>query len=121
MARAPVYPLFLNLADQWVLIVGGGSVAFRKARGLRECGARVAVVSPVFSERFAEIKILRIQAKYAGKHMKAAPWRLVFAATDVKRVNAQVRKDAARAGIFCSRADDPEESDFAGGAHMRLG
>jgi siroheme synthase-like protein len=121
MPRAPVYPLFLNLTGQPVLIVGGGNVGLRKAKGLVEAGARVTVVSPAFAGEFKALKVAILRAAYAGRHMKLQPWRLVFAATDVRAVNARVRRDAAAAGVLCSRADDPDESDFAGGAHMRVG
>src|SRR5438874_11292581 len=44
------YPLMLDLRDRLVVIVGGGAVAARKARGLLDAGAtRVRVISPTFT------------------------------------------------------------------------
>jgi siroheme synthase (precorrin-2 oxidase/ferrochelatase) len=122
MFKAPPYPLFLDLLQQPVLVVGGGSVGLRKARALIECAARVTVVSPVFLPAFETLAdIERIAATYAQTHMARKMWRLVFAATDVPAVNAQVQKHAQAAGILCNRADDPDEGDFASGATVRLG
>jgi precorrin-2 dehydrogenase/sirohydrochlorin ferrochelatase len=105
-----------------VLIVGGGSVALRKTKGLVESAARVTIVSPTFAEGFdAFSDIERIQAPYAATHMARKMWRLVFAATDVREVNAQVQKHAAAAGILCCRADEPDEGDFSAGAVERIG
>src|SRR5512136_2636970 len=106
-SQAPAYPLFLNLVEQPVLIVGGGTVGLRKARGLVECAARVTVVSPVFVAGFDNLPdVERIQAKYAQTHMARKMWRLVIAATDVPAVNAQVHKHAVAAGILICRADN---------------
>jgi precorrin-2 dehydrogenase / sirohydrochlorin ferrochelatase len=122
MFQAPAYPLFLNLVQQPVLIVGGGTVGLRKARGLVECAARVTVVSPVFVAGFDNLPAVeRIQATYAQTHMARKMWRLVFAATDVPAVNAQVQKHAAAAGILICRVDAPEEGDFSNGATARVG
>src|SRR6201999_3081975 len=122
MSKAPLYPVFLSLAQRPVLIVGGGQVAVRKARGLLDAGARVTVVSPAFDGDFSRLrKIRKIRSAYAVKHLRARPWSLVFAATSVGMVNARVRKDAAAARILCCRCDSPEHSDFASPAATRLG
>jgi siroheme synthase-like protein len=117
MGIAAPYPVFLDLEQRPVLIVGGGGVALRKARGLVAAWARVTVVSPEFAEGFAEIKeIDRITAPYAATHMSKRMWRLVFAATNVRAVNDVVQKHAAAHGILCCRCDEPDLGDFSGGA-----
>jgi len=122
MQDAPAYPLFLNLVQQPVLVVGGGTVGLRKSKGLVECAARVMVVSPVFVPGFDMLPdVERVQATYAQTHMARKMWRLVFAATDVPAVNAQVQKHAVAAGILCCRADEPDEGDFSSGATARVG
>src|SRR6476660_9688440 len=121
MPLAPPYPMFLDLVQRPVLVVGGGAVALRKTRGLVESAARVTVVSPQFAAGFDAIKdIERIIAPYAATHMAKKMWRLVFAATNNKDVNAQVQKHAQASGIFCCRCDDLDEGDFSSGATERL-
>ena len=39
------YPIFLDLKDRPVLVVGAGKVGLRKTRALLEAGARVTVVA----------------------------------------------------------------------------
>jgi precorrin-2 dehydrogenase/sirohydrochlorin ferrochelatase len=117
----PPYPVFLNLVQSPVLIVGGGSVGLRKAAGLAACAARVTVVSPEFAAGFEKLDVERIHASYAATHMARKPWRLVFAATDSPAVNSQVQRHAKVHGVLCSRADDPEAADFSSGAIQRLG
>lgn len=121
--RSPAfYPVFLHLTGRHVLVVGGGAVGARKAVGLLDSGARVSVVSPVFSAAFDRLKrVTFVRARYAAAHMRRKKWALVFAATDVGAVNKQVQKDAAAAGVFCCRCDQPERGDFNNGATASVG
>jgi siroheme synthase-like protein len=122
MSQTPFYPIFLDLQDQPVLVVGAGAVALRKVHGLLEARAQVTVISPEFAENFAAIgSIEPITAPYDSGMMKRKPWRLVFAATHDIATNAQVCRDAAAARIPCCRADELEHSDFTNGATARLG
>jgi siroheme synthase-like protein len=121
MAETRPYPIFLNLAGRDVLIVGGGAVAQRKLASLLESGAKVTIVSPRFSgDLGARRDFRRIRTRYAARHMKLKPWRLVFAATDSRAVNALVQKHAADARIPCCRSDswtgELASSDFSNGA-----
>lgn len=116
------YPIFLNLAQRPVLLVGAGRVALRKARGLLAAGAALTVVGP--GPRLAEFEGLPAHTyeatNYQSLIMERRPrWALVFAATDAPLVNVQVLMDARAAGILCGRCDDPESGDFAGGATLQ--
>ena len=48
------FPLFADLRDRNVLVVGGGEVAERKVRLLREASARVLVVARALTPWLAE-------------------------------------------------------------------
>jgi len=41
------FPLFADLTNEPVLVVGGGSVALRRIPRLLEAGARITLISPV--------------------------------------------------------------------------
>jgi uroporphyrin-III C-methyltransferase/precorrin-2 dehydrogenase/sirohydrochlorin ferrochelatase len=117
MTDAPLYPLFLHLRHAPVLIVGGGPVAARKAATLLESHARITLVSPdIHPDLAASKKITKHRVPYAKIYMRQKPWRLVFAATDNRAVNAQVQKDARAARILCCRCDEPERGDFTNGS-----
>ena len=119
----PVYPVFLHLAGQPVLIVGGGKVALRKARGLMESQADITVVSPVFAAELAPLpNVVLRREKYQSSHINGPDvpqWRLVFAATDDPAVNRQVAADARKRNILCCRCDASEEGDFSNGSVWR--
>ena len=46
LVMSAYYPVFLDLNGRSCVIIGGGEVAERKIKGLRECHARVTVISP---------------------------------------------------------------------------
>jgi precorrin-2 dehydrogenase/sirohydrochlorin ferrochelatase len=115
------YPLLLDLSDRPVVIVGGGRVAARKARGLLDAGAtRVRVISPAFDDALpAEVD--RITRPYEPADLDGAG--LVFAATDRPDVNAAVVRDARARGLLVNRADGDDErpGDFTTPAALHDG
>lgn len=45
-----LYPVFLNLSNKRVYVIGGGKIAARKLKGLIHSGAILTVISPTISE-----------------------------------------------------------------------
>src|SRR5688572_181659 len=100
---AHVYPLMLDVTTRPVVIVGGGTVAARKASGLIQAGAtKVKVVALSFSDEMPG-EVQRVVASYDSSQLTGAD--IVFAATDVPEINDQVVLDARRSGAWVSRAD----------------
>jgi precorrin-2 dehydrogenase/sirohydrochlorin ferrochelatase len=115
------YPLMLDVSNRLAVIVGGGGVAARKAKGLVDAGAtRVRVISPVFCESLPSA-VERVERPYASGDLEGAS--LVFAATDRPDVNEAVVRDANRLGILVNRADadDDAPGDFTTPAALRDG
>jgi siroheme synthase-like protein len=113
--------MMLDVTDRLVVIVGGGAVAARKARGLLEAGAtRVRCVSPTFDPRVPDV-VERVAEAYDARHLDGAG--LVFAATDLAAVNDAVVRDARARGVLVNRADFDEDQpgDFAVPAKLREG
>jgi uroporphyrin-III C-methyltransferase / precorrin-2 dehydrogenase / sirohydrochlorin ferrochelatase len=103
------FPLLLDLAGKPVLVVGGGDVAHRRARALAEAGAQVMVVAPTIDERIAANPGVVTHQRPFHDDDVAGTW-LVFACTDDADVNAAVDAAARRHGVWCSRADDAQQS-----------
>ncbi len=107
------YPVCLDIKQRNCLVVGGGSVGFRKALGLEKCGARVKVVSLEFSPQFNARQSRGIQLESrAYQKTDLEGMFLVFAATDNAGLNRKVMDDAKAHGVLCCLADRPEDSDF---------
>jgi precorrin-2 dehydrogenase/sirohydrochlorin ferrochelatase len=104
------YPVSLDLREAHVLLVGGGEVAFRKARGLARSGCRLTVVARDFSPPFlAWLQEHRVKMeRRAYLSGEAAAYFLVISATDDAEVNQTVFEDACRAGRLINVVDQPE-------------
>ena len=106
------FPLFLDLRDRPVLVVGGGVVAERKVALLLDSGARVCVVAPVLSAGLAAAAARGALEHRARAFLAAdlSAQRLVIAATDDAAVNREVAAAAEARGIFVNVVDDRELS-----------
>ena len=113
----------LDVTQRLVVVVGGGTVAARKVKGLLDAGAsRIRCVTTQFTDEFPRGEGLeRVVGAYEARHIEGAG--LVFAATDDPTVNSQVVRDAHRLGVLVNRADSDEEEpgDFSTPAVLRDG
>ena len=118
-----MYPIALDLRGRCAVVVGGGSVAVRKVRGLLEAGARVTVVAPRVDEELR-------QAALAGSlQLTLRPFEdadlegavLAFATTDDPGVNAAVVAAARERRVLVDDATGAARSDFASALAHRVG
>jgi len=108
---SPTFPINLCLEGRPCLVVGGGRVAFRKARSLIAAGAQVTVVSPGCCPELLQLEGLQlIDEPFDERHVAGAI--LVFAATDDAEVNRRVAHAARQAGAWVNVVDTPAECDF---------
>lgn len=103
-------PLFHNLKQRWVLVIGGGEIALRKSRLLSEAGARLKVVAPEIEDQLqalvAENNGECIQRGYHPDDLDGVV--LVIAATDDDSLNAQVSADAQARNLPVNAVDAPD-------------
>ena len=112
MAIQDIYPTALRLLGRPVLVVGGGPVAARRAKGLLDAGAEVTVVAPVASPALRELADAGLLAWEARDYRASdvdGVW-FVQTATGVAAVDAQVAADAEAQRIWCVNASDHEAS-----------
>ena len=57
MGQYPRFPLFIDLTGQKVVLVGGGTIALRRARTLLQFGAQVVVIAPTLHPRSEERRV----------------------------------------------------------------
>ena len=112
-------PVMLNVRDRRCVIVGGGSVATRRAASLLESGAHVTVVAPRVNESLAAMAVACMRRRYRSSDLEGV--FLVVVATDDPAVNAAAAADAATAGVLVNRSDDPGTGDVTISAHGRHG
>ncbi|NOX27710.1 MAG: uroporphyrinogen-III C-methyltransferase [Gammaproteobacteria bacterium] len=105
------FPLFTKLTDTPCLIVGGGTVAARKAAALARAGAVITVIAPDITKNLASLiedkTLTHVERKYQQGDV-SSDYRLVIAATDDTQVNQQVAEQAHALAISVNVIDAPE-------------
>ncbi|GAA3283358.1 uroporphyrinogen-III C-methyltransferase [Paenarthrobacter aurescens] len=112
MAIQDIYPTALRLLGRPVLVVGGGPVAERRAKGLLDAGAKVTVVAPVATENLhglAASGLLTLEQRGYRTSDLDGVW-FVQTATGAAAVDTQVAADAEAQRIWCVNASDHEAS-----------
>ena len=108
------YPIFLDLKNRPVTVIGGGRVAERKVGTLLKAGAEITVISPDFTPMLIRCgedhEIKRIQRVYREGDLQNA--ELVFSATNQPKVNIAVAAEAKSRKIWINVADRSATCDF---------
>lgn len=113
------FPIFIEMKERRVLVVGAGSVASRRVGVLERFGAAITVVAPNASEEIQKLaesrKICLIEQTY--EDVRETIWRgkpvfMALAATGRAKTDAQVKEDAARHSAWFNMASDKSQSEF---------
>ncbi|WP_061008607.1 bifunctional precorrin-2 dehydrogenase/sirohydrochlorin ferrochelatase [Vibrio sp. CUB2] len=109
------FPLFLDLVNKPVLVVGGGEVASRKVEALLKAGADITIVSPSlvdFLDKLAQEQQVHWIQRFYSSDLVTNSFIQVWATTDNPELNHQVYKDAKELGILVNVVDDKPYCDF---------
>jgi siroheme synthase-like protein len=116
-------PVFLDLRDKVVLVVGAGAVAARKLEELTAMKARLRVVAPLATpeiEARASAGELTLERREFDERDVDGAW-LVLASTDDADAQRRVAEACEKARIFCIAVDDPPNASAYGGGVLRRG
>lgn len=118
------FPMFFNLSEQNVLVVGGGEVAFRKVSLLVRTGALITVVAPEIQAEFHQMacthSATQTPAPKTQVNLQLRKFipddlnqvRLVIVATANRDLNRSIAKLAEDRAIPVNVVDDREASRF---------
>jgi siroheme synthase-like protein len=110
----PYYPIFLDIEERSVVIIGGGTVCARKAETMLKYGAKVTVVSPEFHEdieKYAAEGLIAIRRKtYEESDLDGAS--VIIASTDDQCINGRIARDARRRKIPVNVVDVTHLCEF---------
>ena len=119
------FPLFVNVENKEVLIVGGGKIGGRKAQTLREYGANVTV----YSEKVTEEAILADEnTKVVNKNVSndeteirelVKKYFLVVAATDDMELNDRISHVCMSENILVNNVSSKTEMNAMFGAVVK--
>ena len=117
------YPVFLDIRDARVLVVGGGTVAQRKIETLLDYGADIHVVSRELTDALARLiasgRVHLLAEQFDETHLDGA--FIVFSATDDAALNREVSRQARARGILINAVDQPADCTFIVPSTVRRG
>lgn len=109
-----LFPLYVDLKNKKVLIVGGGKIALGKIKALLPFEPQITVVSPEGREALCELarahKLTWNRKTYEKEDLEGA--YLVIAATSDVPVNERIYNDSILKGLLINVVDDPEKCTF---------
>jgi uroporphyrin-III C-methyltransferase/precorrin-2 dehydrogenase/sirohydrochlorin ferrochelatase len=108
------FPIFADLENADVLVVGGGEQAAQKVRLLRKTAARITVVAERVTDELRELGDLGalwiVPRPFQARDLEGQ--RLVYAATGDHKQDTAVYKEAKARGIPVNVVDVPKLSTF---------
>ena len=107
----PHFPMFVDLKNKPILVVGGGAVALRKLKKLAPYGGIPTVVAPEIHPEIITMGIEVHQRGFCADDLTPRP-ALVIAATDDEVINRKVALLCKTANIPVNVADSPEDCTF---------
>jgi precorrin-2 dehydrogenase/sirohydrochlorin ferrochelatase len=117
------YPAILLLDGRLAVVIGGGHIAERKVRTLRDAGAKVRLVADAVTPALRDLaeagELGLVERRYARGDLAGAV--VVVAATDDEEVNRSVYADATEAGIPVNVVDNTALCTFIAPSIIRRG
>ena len=114
MKNKRYFPMFVDLSDKNVVVVGGGNIATRRVKTLLQFTRNVMAVAPRMTPELVELGkagMVTIQQRPV-KQSDLAMAYMVIAATNDHKLNDEIYRVCKEEGIYVNIADDKEKCDF---------
>lgn len=110
------FPMYIDISDRKILVVGGGMTAYRKITKLAMFDAKISVVSRKFIEELRDLADVSSDIDLVEKEFEetdiTGEYALIIGATDQRDVNERISREAQRLGIPVNIVDDKELCTF---------
>ena len=109
--QKPLYfPVFVNIQDKKILVIGGGTVALRKTRTLTRFCSRITVVAPEIQQGFDTLKVSGYRRIFREEDLDGID--LAIIATNDELLNTEIAGLCEKRGILKNVASDRKLCDF---------
>lgn len=104
------FPIFINIENIKVLVIGLGNIAARRIKVLKNFGAEIFVIT---KEIKAVVENINIEIKEFEEDDIKNIYDIVIAATDNDKVNKNIIKEAKEKGIkYYNNISDKNDNNF---------
>lgn len=108
------FPIFIDLADKTIVVIGGGTIATRRIKTLLKFACKIRLVAPQISSQLQALvdngALQYMPGTYQTDYLAGA--FIVIGATNDRAVNHTVYQEATAANIPVNIIDKKEECSF---------
>ncbi|MCD7834743.1 MAG: bifunctional precorrin-2 dehydrogenase/sirohydrochlorin ferrochelatase [Lachnospiraceae bacterium] len=112
--RKKYFPIFVDLSEEKIVVVGAGTIAKRRIRALADFAGRLVVIAPEVNPELRDLEAAgRIEIwrkRFEKEDILGAA--LVIAATNDRRLNQAIYTACKEAGIPVNVCNDKTRCDF---------
>lgn len=114
MKNKRYFPMFINLSDKKIVVVGGGNIATRRIRTLLQFTRNITAIAPKSTMELQElgktgyVNLITRPVKRSDFDMAY----MVIAATNDWKLNDEIYRVCKEEGIYVNVADDKSKCDF---------
>ena len=110
----PYFPMFVDISDKKVIVVGAGTIAKRRIRTLIEFTDHLVVIAPEVNKELLDLekegRLTIMRKKYAREDIYDA--EVVIAATNDSKINNDIYCACTCLGILVNVCSDKNKCDF---------
>ena len=114
MKNKRYFPLYVDLSDKNIVVVGGGTIATRRVKALLLFTRNITVIAPKMTADLWELgKLGKIQIQ--PRPVKKSDFSMaymVLAVTNNSELNEEIYRICKEEGIYVNVADDKSKCDF---------
>jgi precorrin-2 dehydrogenase/sirohydrochlorin ferrochelatase len=103
-------PISIKLTNKKILVIGGGRIANHKISFLEQFTQNISVVALDVCDELISKGYSFNKKPYQKSDLEGA--FLVYACTNIRKLNQQIKLDAESLGILTNVVDDPSLCDF---------
>ena len=114
MRNKHYFPMFVNLENKNIVVVGGGNIATRRVKTLLKFTGNITVIAPQMTIELQELgktgQIITVFRPVKRTDFKQA--YMVIAATSEWKINDEIYRICKQEGIYVNVVSDKEKCDF---------
>lgn len=114
MRNKHYFPMFVNLENKNIVVVGGGNIATRRVKTLLKFTRNITVIAPQMTIELQELgktgQIITVFRPVKRTDFKQA--YMVIAATSEWKINDEIYRICKQEGIYVNVVSDKEKCDF---------
>ena len=114
MRNKHYFPMFVNLENKNIVVVGGGNIATHRVKTLLKFTRNITVIAPQMTMELQELgktgQIVTVFRPVKRTDFKQA--YMVIAATNEWKINDEIYRICKQEGIYVNVVSDKEKCDF---------